>query len=38
VAEVGGASGFLGFHAQRVSEGEQRMLDTLDEVFDGPTA
>jgi hypothetical protein len=30
--------GFLGFHAQRVSEGEQRMLDTLGEVFDGPTA
>jgi hypothetical protein len=30
--------GFLGFHAQRVSEGEQRMLDTLGEVFDGPAA
>jgi hypothetical protein len=30
--------GFLGFHAQRVSDGEQRMLDTLDEIFDGPTA
>jgi hypothetical protein len=30
--------GFLGFHAQRVSEGEQRMLDTLDQVFDGPAA
>ena len=30
--------GFLGFHAQRVSEGEQRMLDTLGEIFDGPAA
>jgi hypothetical protein len=25
--------GFLGFHAERVSEGEQRMLDKLGEVF-----
>ena len=25
--------GFLGFHTERVSEGEQRMLDKLDEVF-----
>ena len=30
--------GFLGFHAQRVSEGEQRMLDTLGEVFADPAA
>jgi hypothetical protein len=28
--------GFLGFHAQRVSEGEQRMLDKLDEVLAPP--
>jgi len=26
--------GFLGFNAQRVSEGEQRMLDTLGQIFD----
>jgi len=25
--------GFMGFHAERVSEGEQQMLDTLGEVF-----
>ena len=29
--------GFLGFHAVRVSEGEQRMLDKLEEVL-GSTA
>jgi hypothetical protein len=28
--------GFLGFHAERVSEGEQRMLDKLDEVLAPP--
>ena len=28
--------GFLGFHAQRVSEGEQRMLDKLAEVLARP--
>jgi len=28
--------GFFGFHAQRVSEGEQRMLDTLREVLGVP--
>jgi hypothetical protein len=28
--------GFLGFHAQRVSEGEQQMLDRLGEVFSSP--
>jgi hypothetical protein len=28
--------GFLGFHAQRVSEGEQRMLDKLAEVLAPP--
>ena len=30
--------GFLGFHAQRVSEGEQHMLDTLGEVLADPAA
>jgi hypothetical protein len=30
--------GFLGFNAERVSEGEQRMLDTLGEIFDAPAA
>jgi hypothetical protein len=28
--------GFMGFHAQRVSEGEQRMLDKLGEVLTPP--
>ena len=28
--------GFLGFHAKRVSEGEQEMLDRLGEVFSSP--
>ena len=30
--------GFLGFHAERVSEGEQRMLDRLSEVLAAPSA
>ena len=30
--------GFLGFHAQRVSEGEQRMLERLGEIFTTPAA
>ena len=30
--------GFMGFHAQRVSEGEQQMLDRLGEVLSGPSA
>jgi hypothetical protein len=30
--------GFFGFHAERVSEGEQRMLDRLGEVLAAPTA
>jgi broad specificity phosphatase PhoE len=30
--------GFLGFHAKRVSEGEQRMLDRLSEVLAAPSA
>jgi hypothetical protein len=28
--------GFMGFHAERVSEGEQRMLDKLAEVLSSP--
>ena len=37
--EAAGAAkegGFFGFHAVRVSEGEQRMLDTLDEALAPP--
>jgi hypothetical protein len=30
--------GFMGFNAQRVSEGEQQMLDKLGEVFNTPAA
>jgi hypothetical protein len=30
--------GFLGFHAERVSEGEQRMLDSLRDVLAAPSA
>jgi len=30
--------GFLGWHAERVSEGEQRMLDSLKEAFAAPPA
>jgi hypothetical protein len=30
--------GFLGFNAQRVSEGEQQMLERLGEIFGGPAA
>jgi broad specificity phosphatase PhoE len=30
--------GFLGFRAERVSEGEQRMLDSLGEVLAAPSA
>jgi hypothetical protein len=32
-ADAAKEGGFLGFHAQRVSEGEQRMLDKLGEVL-----
>jgi hypothetical protein len=28
--------GFLGFNAERISEGEQQMLDTLGQVFEPP--
>jgi broad specificity phosphatase PhoE len=31
--EAGEGGGFMGFRAERVSEGEQRMLDTLAEVL-----
>jgi hypothetical protein len=30
--------GFMGFNAQRVSEGEQQMLEQLGEIFDTPGA
>jgi hypothetical protein len=30
--------GFMGFHAERVSEGEQRMLDNLGEALAAPAA
>ena len=30
--------GFLGFNAQRVSEGEQQMLETLGGIFSTPAA
>jgi len=30
--------GFMGFHAERVSEGEQRMLDSLREALAAPSA
>lgn len=35
-AEAAKEGGFLGFHAERVSEGEQRMLDKLGEVLSPP--
>jgi hypothetical protein len=35
-AEAAKEGGFLGFNAQRVSDGEQRMLDTLGEVLSSP--
>jgi hypothetical protein len=37
-AEAAKEGGFLGFNAQRVSEGEQRMLDKLREVLAPPGA
>jgi hypothetical protein len=33
VAEAAKEGGFMGFHAERVSEGEQQMLDKLGEVL-----
>jgi hypothetical protein len=35
-AEAAKEGGFMGFNAQRVSEGEQRMLDKLGEVLSSP--
>jgi hypothetical protein len=35
-AEAAKEGGFMGFHAERVSEGEQRMLDKLAEVLAPP--
>jgi hypothetical protein len=35
-ADAAKEGGFLGFHAERVSEGEQRMLDKLAEVLAPP--
>jgi hypothetical protein len=35
-AEAAKEGGFMGFHAERVSEGEQRMLDQLAEVLRAP--
>jgi hypothetical protein len=35
-ADAAKEGGFMGFHAQRVSEGEQRMLDRLEEVLSAP--
>jgi hypothetical protein len=37
-AEAAKEGGFLGFNAQRVSEGEQRMLTRLGEVLSAPAA
>jgi hypothetical protein len=37
-AEAAKEGGFLGFHADRVSEGEQRMLDKLAEVLSAPAS
>jgi hypothetical protein len=35
-ADAAKEGGFMGFKAERVSEGEQRMLDKLGEVLSGP--
>ena len=37
-AEAAKEGGFLGFHAERVSEGEQRMLDQLGQALATPSA
>jgi hypothetical protein len=36
-AEAAKEGGFMGFHAVRVSEGEQKMLDKLGEVLSAPS-
>ena len=35
-AKAAKEGGFLGFNAERVSEGEQQMLEQLGEIFSGP--
>ena len=37
-AQAAKEGGFMGFHAERVSEGEQRMLDKLTEALSAPAA
>jgi hypothetical protein len=37
-ADAAKEGGFLGFKAERVSEGEQRMLDKLGEVLSAPAS
>lgn len=37
-ADAAKEGGFLGFHAERVSEGEQRMLDQLSDALSAPPA
>jgi hypothetical protein len=37
-ADAAKEGGFMGFRAERVSEGEQRMLDRLGEVLSPPSA
>jgi len=37
-ADAAKEGGFLGFHAERVSEGEQRMLDSLKEALAAPSS
>jgi hypothetical protein len=37
-ADAAKEGGFLGFHAERVSEGEQKMLDKLGEALSAPAA
>jgi hypothetical protein len=37
-AEAAKEGGFMGFKAERVSEGEQRMLDKLGEVLEAPAS
>jgi hypothetical protein len=36
-ADAAKEGGFMGFHAERVSEGEQRMLDQLDQALAAPS-
>jgi hypothetical protein len=37
-ADAAKEGGFMGFHAERVSEGEQRMLDSLAETLSASPA